>query len=30
MGEFFAFFGAGTDTTVNLINLILHYLSEKP
>ncbi len=30
MGEFFSFFGAGTDTTANTSNLILHYLTEKP
>lgn len=30
MGEFIVFFGAGTDTTANSVNLMLHYLSEKP
>lgn len=30
MGEFFAFFGAGTDTTSNTVNVALHHLSSKP
>lgn len=30
VGEFFAFFAAGTDTTSNLVNVMLHYLSEQP
>jgi cytochrome P450 len=30
VAEFFAFFGAGTDTTTNSLNLALHYLSSYP
>ncbi len=30
MGEFFAFFAAGTDTTANVTNLAMHYLYENP